>query len=75
MSITKLSPNWAYQMGPIHFINFLLSGPYLFSAVESDMYSLGNFNRGNGNDNGGFIAAGILACSHGDASVMGSELL
>src|SRR6218665_3848404 len=26
MSITKLSPNWAYQMGPIHFINFLLSG-------------------------------------------------
>src|SRR6218665_2968693 len=26
MSITKLSPNWACQMGPIHFINFLLSG-------------------------------------------------
>src|SRR6218665_3916830 len=26
MSITKLSPNWAYQMGPIHLINFLLSG-------------------------------------------------
>src|SRR6218665_3125577 len=26
MSITKLSPNWTYQMGPIHFINFLLSG-------------------------------------------------
>src|SRR6218665_2025253 len=26
MSITKLSPNWAYQMGPIHFIKFLLSG-------------------------------------------------
>src|SRR6218665_2843859 len=26
MSITKPSPNWAYQMGPIHFINFLLSG-------------------------------------------------
>src|SRR6218665_2383271 len=22
MSITKLSPNWACQMGPIHFINF-----------------------------------------------------
>src|SRR6218665_2073286 len=27
MSITKLSPNWACQMGPIHLINFLLSGP------------------------------------------------
>src|SRR6218665_2514771 len=26
MSVTKLSPNWAYQMGPIHFIKFLLSG-------------------------------------------------
>src|SRR6218665_857891 len=26
MSITKLSPNWACQMGPIHCINFLLSG-------------------------------------------------
>src|SRR6218665_1973585 len=26
MSITKLSPNWACQMGPIHLINFLLSG-------------------------------------------------
>src|SRR6218665_1069256 len=26
LSITKLSPNWACQMGPIHFINFLLSG-------------------------------------------------
>src|SRR6218665_1384192 len=22
LSITKLSPNWACQMGPIHFINF-----------------------------------------------------
>src|SRR6218665_1549646 len=29
MSITKLSPNWACQMGPIHFINFLLSGSSL----------------------------------------------
>ena len=26
MSITKLSPNWACQMAPIHFIKFLLSG-------------------------------------------------
>src|SRR6218665_1139044 len=26
MSITKLSPNWAGQMGPIHFPKFLLSG-------------------------------------------------
>src|SRR6218665_1223885 len=29
LSITKLSPNWACQMGPIHFINFLLSGKLL----------------------------------------------
>src|SRR6218665_1247609 len=27
MSITKLSPNWACQMGPIHCPKFLLSGP------------------------------------------------
>src|SRR6218665_2560479 len=26
VSITKLSPNWACQMGPIHLIIFLLSG-------------------------------------------------
>src|SRR6218665_812344 len=26
LSITKLSRNWACQMGHIHFINFLLSG-------------------------------------------------
>src|SRR6218665_3393901 len=26
MSITKLSPNWACQLSPIHYINFLLSG-------------------------------------------------
>src|SRR6218665_1952073 len=26
MSITKLSPNWACQMGPIHCPKFLLSG-------------------------------------------------
>src|SRR6218665_2064227 len=26
MSMTKLSPNWACQIGPIHFIKFLLSG-------------------------------------------------
>src|SRR6218665_390438 len=26
MSITKVSPNWACQMGPIHFIKFLLYG-------------------------------------------------
>src|SRR6218665_3240711 len=26
--ITKLSPNWACQMGPIHCLKFLLSGPY-----------------------------------------------
>src|SRR6218665_961274 len=29
MSITKLSPNWAYQMGPIHFINFCCLGRYM----------------------------------------------
>src|SRR6218665_2202205 len=39
MSITKLSPNWAYQMGPIHLINFLLSGsapldPFLAGATR-----------------------------------------
>src|SRR6218665_912392 len=28
MSITKLSPNWACQMGPIHCPKFLLSGPW-----------------------------------------------
>src|SRR6218665_1907286 len=28
VSITKLSPNWGCQMGPIHFINFFLSGPH-----------------------------------------------
>src|SRR6218665_3793988 len=41
MSITKLSPNWAYQIGPIHFINFLLSGwalPDLFGS--SSLYNL-----------------------------------
>src|SRR6218665_3539725 len=36
MSIAKLSPNWAYQMGPIHSINFLLSG---ISPV-SDLFSV-----------------------------------
>src|SRR6218665_2752943 len=25
MGITKLSPNWTCQMGPIHFLKFLLS--------------------------------------------------
>src|SRR6218665_2264024 len=39
MSITKLSPNWACQMGPIHLINFLLSGTsssiFLSSRLES----------------------------------------
>src|SRR6218665_2412582 len=33
MSITKLSPNWACQMGPIHCINFLLSGPPLWNKL------------------------------------------
>src|SRR6218665_3660163 len=28
MSITKLSPNWACQMGPIHCPKFLLTGVY-----------------------------------------------
>ena len=38
MSITKLSPNWACQMGPVHFINFLVSGIFhsfrYFETVE-----------------------------------------
>src|SRR6218665_184302 len=34
MSITKLSPNWACQMGPIHCINFLLSG-FFVSPTET----------------------------------------
>src|SRR6218665_3494904 len=29
VSITKLSPNWACQMGPIHLIKFLLSGEFM----------------------------------------------
>jgi len=32
LSITKLSPNWACQMDPIYFINFLLSGLLLASG-------------------------------------------
>src|SRR6218665_163430 len=35
MSITKLSPNWACQMGPIHFINFLLSGEWTYTYTRT----------------------------------------
>src|SRR6218665_2403685 len=35
MSITKLSPNWACQMGPIHCPKFLLPGPSLYALVSS----------------------------------------
>src|SRR6218665_4002316 len=35
MSITKLSPNWACQMGPIHCINFLLSGWLVAAEIIS----------------------------------------
>src|SRR6218665_1738994 len=31
MSITKLSPNWACQMGPIHYLTVLLSGRSSFT--------------------------------------------
>ena len=32
LSIIKLSPNWACQMGPFYFINFLLSGQLPFAS-------------------------------------------
>src|SRR6218665_984581 len=35
MSITKLSPNWACQMGPIHCPKFLLPGHPLQSPVPN----------------------------------------
>ena len=36
MSITKLTPNWACQMGPIHCPKFLLSGTHGFWFAEFD---------------------------------------
>src|SRR6218665_1426680 len=39
MSITKLSPNWACQMGPIHCPKFLLPG-YLRLAFHSFIHSI-----------------------------------
>src|SRR6218665_3712390 len=35
LSITKLSPNWACQMGPIHCPKFLLSGSTLLHSPTS----------------------------------------
>src|SRR6218665_3032034 len=37
MSITKLSPNWACQMGPIHCPKFLLSGKVCLPLVTSSL--------------------------------------
>ena len=41
MSITKLSPNWACQMGPIHLINCLLSG----KATSTELFQWRLFCR------------------------------
>src|SRR6218665_872455 len=40
MSITKLSHNWACQMGPIHLINFLLSGYAVILAIGCEENSV-----------------------------------
>src|SRR6218665_1598598 len=65
MSITKLSPNWAYQMGPIHFINFLLSGSneYTLTLILT-LQPTRNMNRG---DHRGEITGG----NHRGRSPMG----
>src|SRR6218665_3913230 len=43
MSITKLSPNWAYQMGPIHFINFYVCPNFALTAAKFVFSNSGNF--------------------------------
>src|SRR6218665_2470258 len=45
LSITKLSPNWACQMGPIHFINFLLSGSETDKETETSFPPLTSVSR------------------------------
>src|SRR6218665_3012400 len=44
MSITKLSPNWARQMGPIHCPKFLLSG-ILLCLYVADYYCFNGSRR------------------------------
>src|SRR6218665_1601936 len=39
MSITKLSPNWACQMGPIHCPKFLLPGLGIYRVVQNKPHS------------------------------------
>src|SRR6218665_3184051 len=43
MSITKLSPNWACQMGPIHCPKFLLSGLgiYIYAHARTHTQATG----------------------------------
>src|SRR6218665_3711057 len=40
MSITKLSPNWACQMGPIHCPKFLLPGSIVYGVVPHQIKSI-----------------------------------
>src|SRR6218665_2298292 len=46
VSITKLSPNWACQMGPIHLIKFLLSGEGRWSNADTCGHGGGGYEKG-----------------------------
>src|SRR6218665_1545012 len=39
ISLTKLSPNWACQMGPIHCPNFLLFGWYTHTHTQTHTHT------------------------------------
>src|SRR6218665_3230588 len=51
MSITKLSPKWACQMGPIHFINFFaVWDTNCFTIIKCDMLFLRSHEARPGTD-------------------------
>jgi len=69
LSITKLSPNWACQLGPIHFINFLLSGSLRMCARHVDSTNPGRSNLvfRSKTDTGSLDVESAYSCVHGRA--------